>query len=146
MPVGSGRVAMLTTYMSPEEKSLECPNQDVAYGSGFFDFHKEPIIFQIPDFGGRFWMYAFYDVRTDEFSQIGKAYGTKPGFYLIVGPDWKGETPAGITAVFRSSTALALAVPRIFMNDTPEDRQAIQPLINQVLFYPLVRPRRSKPG
>jgi len=137
MPVGSGRLAMLTTYMSPEEKSIECPNQDVVYGSGFFDLHQEPIVFQIPDLGERFWVYALYDARTDEFSQIGKAYGTKPGFYLMVGPDWKGETPVGITAIVRSSTALALAVPRIFLNDTEEDHQAIQPLISQVLFYPL---------
>lgn len=27
--------------------------------------------------------------------------------------------------------------PRIFMDDTPEDRQAIQPVLNQVLLYPL---------
>ena len=32
MPVGYGRLAMLTTYMSPEEKIIECPNQDVVYG------------------------------------------------------------------------------------------------------------------
>ena len=27
----------------------------------------------------RFWLYALYDERTDEFSEIGKQYGTKPG-------------------------------------------------------------------
>ena len=82
------------------------------------DLDKEPIVFQVPDFGDRFWVYALYDARTDEFSEIGKQYGTKPGFYLMVGPNWKGETPAGITAVVRSSTSLAFAVPRIFMDDT----------------------------
>lgn len=137
MPIGPGRLAMLTTYMNPAEKSIECPNQDVVYGSSFFDLHKGPIVFQIPDFGERFWVYAFYDARTDEFSRIGRQYGTKPGFYLMVGPDWKGEKPAGITAVVRSSTALAFAVPRVFMKDTAEDHRAIQPLLNQVLFYPL---------
>jgi len=30
---------------------------------------------QVQDFGDRFWVYALYDKRTDEFSQIGKAYG-----------------------------------------------------------------------
>ena len=97
---------------------VACPNQDVVYGAGFFALDKEPIVFQVPDFGDRFWVYALYDARTDEFSEIGKQYGTKPGFYLMVGPNWKGETPAGITAVVRSSTSLAFAVPRIFMDDT----------------------------
>lgn len=98
---------------------------------------KVPIVFQVPEFGDRFWVYALYDARTDEFSEIGKPYGTKPGFYMIVGPDWKGETPAGITAVVRSSTALAFAVPRIFMDDTAEDHAAIQVSLNQMGFYPL---------
>jgi hypothetical protein len=55
----------------------------------------------------------------------------------MVGPNWKGEKPAGITAVVRSSTSLAFAIPRIFMDDTEEDRKAIQPLLSQVIFYPL---------
>jgi hypothetical protein len=42
-----------------------------------------------------------------------------------------------VEAIIRSRTALANAIPRIFMNDTPEDRAAIQPLIDQVVFYPL---------
>jgi hypothetical protein len=98
---------------------------------------KEPIVFQVPEFGDRFWVYAHYDARTDEFSEIGKPYGTKPGFYLIVGPNWKGETPAGITAVVRSSTALAFVIPRIFVDDSAEDQKAVQPLLSQVVYYPL---------
>ena len=87
----------------------------------------------------RFWVDALYDARTDEFSEIGQQYGTKPGFYLMVGPNWKGETPAGITAVVRPPRRLAFVAPRIFMDDTAEDRKAIQPLLSQVVFYPLSR-------
>ena len=137
VPVAFGRNAMLTGYISPEEHFIACPNQDVVYGAGFYTLDKEPVVFQVPDFGDRFWVYALYDARTDEFSAIGKAYGTKPGFYLMVGPVWKGETPSGITAVVRSSTSLAFSVPRIFMDDTAEDHKAIEPLISQVVFYPL---------
>ena len=87
---------MLTDYVSPDQRFVACPNQDVVYGAGFLDnLDKEPIVFQVPDFGDRFWVYALYDARTDEFSEIGKQYGTKPGFYMMVGPNWKGETPNG---------------------------------------------------
>lgn len=132
-----GQLAFLTDYISPDQRFVTCPNQDVVYGMGFYALDKEPIVFQVPDFGDRFWVYALYDARTDQFAEIGKAYGTKPGFYLMVGPDWQGETPAGITAVVRSSTELAASAPRIFLNDTPEDREAIQPVLNQIMFYPL---------
>ena len=58
---------------------------------------------------------------------------------MVVGPNWKGETPNGITAVLRSSTTVVLAAPRVFMDDAPEDHAAIQPLLSQVVFYPLSR-------
>jgi hypothetical protein len=138
VPVGPlGQVGMLSDYIQPGEKFVTCPNQDVVYGLGYFALDKEPVVAQVPDFGKRFWVYALYDARTDEFGQLGKQYGTKPGFYLLVGPNWKGERPKGITAIVRSSTGLANVIPRVFMDDTAEDRKAIQSVINQIVFYPL---------
>ena len=55
----------------------------------------------------------------------------------MVGPDWKGNPPAGITAVVRSYTTGVLAAPRIFMEDTPEDHTAVRSVLSQVNFYPL---------
>ena len=132
-----GQVGMLHDYIEPSQTFVTCPNQDVVYGLGFFSLDEEPVIAQVPDFGDRFWVYALYDARTDQFAELGKAYKTKPGFYLLVGPSWKGEKPAGVEAVIRSRTAVANAIPRVFMDDTPEDRQAIQKVINQIVFYPL---------
>ena len=47
----------------------------------------------MPDFGDRFWTLPVYDARTDQISELGLQYGTKPGFYMIVGPNWKGDHP-----------------------------------------------------
>jgi hypothetical protein len=137
LPAGFNGAMILTDYVSPDQRAVACPNQDVAYGFGVCQLDMEPMVLQIPDFGDRFWVYALYDQRTDEFSSLGKAYGTKPGFYMIVGPNWKGETPAGITAVLRSSTDMILTVPRVFLDDTAEDKAAIQPVLNQINSYPL---------
>ena len=132
-----GQIGMLSDYIDPGQNFVTCPNQDVVYGLGFFSLDEEPVVIQVPDFGDRFWVYAMYDARTDQFAEVGKPYDTKPGFYLIVGPQWKGEKPAGIEAVIRSSTALANVIPRVLMDDTPEDRAAIQSVINQIVAYPL---------
>jgi hypothetical protein len=138
LPVApTGRIAMLADYIKPEQNFVTCSNQDVVYGAGYFALDTDPVVFQVPDFGDRFWVYALYDARTDEFGNIGKAYGTKPGLYLIVSPTWEGETPNGISAVVRSPTELAFAIPRVFRDDTPEDLQAVQGVINQIQFYPL---------
>ena len=97
LPVApQGRIGMLHDYIDPAETFVTCPNQDVVYGLGFFDLDTQPVVVQVPDFGDRFWVYALYDQRTDQFGELGKPYGTKPGFYLLVGPDWDGDVPDGI--------------------------------------------------
>ncbi|MEX7474675.1 DUF1254 domain-containing protein, partial [Mycobacterium adipatum] len=90
-----------------------------------------------PPGGPRWGAPAAWDHRTDSFAQLGKQYGTVPGFYAVVGPNWQGTLPDGITGSFRSSTALAAFCPRVFIEDTPEDRAAVADLIRQVNIYPL---------
>ena len=131
------RLAMLSDYVAPEERAVACPNQDVVYGIGALGLDITPVVIQVPDFGERFWVYQVVDCRTDSFVQLGKMYNTAPGFYLLVGPNWQGETPKGITQVFRCSTNTALAVPRIAQDDTLEDKKAIQASLRQVMMYPL---------
>jgi hypothetical protein len=130
-------LAMFTDYIDPGERLAVCPNQDVVYGIGFMALDQSAIVVQVPDFGDRFWVYSAYDTRTDEFSQLGKMYGNKPGFYLMVGRNWTGETPKGITKVFRATTNSGSINARIFMDDTPEDKQAVQSVLRQIMAYPL---------
>ena len=132
-----GRVCMMTDYIPPGQRFVACTNQDVLYGFGFGSLDEQPAVFQIPDFGDRFWVAAAWDHRTDSFARLGKQYGTRPGFYAVVGPNWQGELPAGITGSFRSSTALAAFCPRIFIEDTPEDRAKVMELLPSVTVYPL---------
>lgn len=138
MPVGPpNQIGMLHDYITPAEKYVACPNQDVVYGFGILTPTKEPAVVQVPDFGERFWVYQLGDHRTDGFADLGKMYGSEPACYLVVGPGWDGEAPTGIVDVFRCPTDVAYLIPRIFMDDTEEDRAAIQPLVNQVMAYPL---------
>jgi len=130
-------LAMLADYIDPNIRIVAHPNQDVVYGFGVMALDNEPVVVQIPDFGERFWMYEIADQRTDSFARAAKIYGTNPGFYLIVGPGWKGEKPEGIADVFRSPTNTGVVIPRVFMEDTAEDRSAIQPVLSRIMMYPL---------
>ena len=132
-----GQISMLTDYIKENQRFVTCPNQDTVYGAGYQRLDSKPVIIQVPDFGGRFWTYQLCDARTDAFANMGKQNGTKPGFYLLVGPNWKGDKPAGVTEVYRSSTDLAVIFPRVFQDDTPEDKAAVQPLLSQIMVYPL---------
>jgi hypothetical protein len=134
-----GQISMLTDYIDSAEHFVTCPNQDTVYGAGFQRLDQTPVVVQVPDFGDRFFTYQIGDARTDSFGKIGKQYGTKPGFYLVVGPGWSASVPAGISGVLHSSTNLVSIFPRAFMDDTPEDRAAIQPVLNQIVVYPLAQ-------
>lgn len=131
------QLTMLTDYLDPTERAIACPNQDVVYGLGLLALDVSPVVVQVPDFGSRFWVYQIVDLRTDSFAQLGAMYGTKPGFYLLAGPNWRGEVPKGITKVFRCPTHTGLVAPRIFQDDTAEDKRAIQTPLTGVLMYPL---------
>jgi len=133
----SNQLAMLRDYIDPQERLVACPNQDVVYGFGILSLEGEPVVVQVPDFSGRFWVYQIGDQRTDGFANLGAMYSSKPGFYLLVGPTWKGARPKGIVKVFRSPTNLGYIIPRVFVSDDPVDKQAVQPKINQILAYPL---------
>jgi hypothetical protein len=130
-------MSMLHDYIQPEQRWVACPNQDVAYGAGIAALDETPVVVQVPDFRDRFWVYQIVDLRTDSFAQLGSMYSTRPGFYLLVDLNWQGEAPKGISKVFRAKTGTAFVVPRVFMDDTPEDRQAIQSVIAGIDIYPL---------
>ena len=131
------QMSMLHDYIEPSERWVACPNQDVVYGAGIAALDEGPVVVQVPDFGSRFWVYQIVDLRTDSFAELGVMYGSKPGFYLLAGPSWRGETPKGVTKVFRASTNTAFVVPRVFQDDTPADNAALQPLIAGIDMYPL---------
>jgi hypothetical protein len=132
-----GYVSMLTDYIAADQHFVTCPNQDTVYGGGFMSLDKQPVVVQVPDFGDRFFTFQIVDHRTDSFASIGKQYGTNAGHYLLAGPNWNGTVPAGINAVFRSSTDLGAIFPRVFQDDTAEDKDAMQRVLSQVMVHPL---------
>jgi hypothetical protein len=53
------------------------------------------------------------DLYSDNYGYIGsRATGNDGGCYLVAGPDWSGEAPAGIAKVFRSETQFSFIIYR----------------------------------
>ena len=138
LPVGPpNRLAMLTDHVDASERYVACPDQDVVYGGGVLALDQSPVVIQVPDFGSRFWVYQIVDLRTDSFADVGAMHGTKPGFYMLAGPDWDGEPVPGITQVFRSKTRTGFIGPRVFQDDTREDKRAVQSVLRGIDMYPV---------
>jgi hypothetical protein len=77
----------------------------------------------------RYYSVQFIDGNTYNYGYIGsRATGIEPGDYLVVGPDWKGATPAGVKKVFSSTTPFALTLFRtqLFNPDDMPNVEKIQ--------------------
>lgn len=131
------RLVMLAEPPGPLDRWTACPDPDVLEGWCVLALDRSPVVVQVPDFGRRFWVYRTVDLRTDSFARLGVMYDTLPGFYLLAGPDWSGEVPAGIREVFRSATNTGVVAPQVFPDDIPDDQRELRALISGIDMYPL---------
>ncbi|MBL8529987.1 MAG: DUF1254 domain-containing protein, partial [Burkholderiales bacterium] len=94
-----------------KDTAIITPNSDTPYSFLWMDLRAEPMVISVPAVEkNRYYAAQLEDGNTFNFGYIGsRATGNEAGDYLVVGPDWKGETPPGIKKVFRSSTQFALA-------------------------------------
>jgi hypothetical protein len=100
--------ARVYTY---QDTAVITPNSDTPYSILWLDLRAEPIVLSVPAVEReRYYSVMLCDGNTFNYGYIGqRATGADAGDYMVVGPDWKGETPAGIKKVFRSSTQFSLA-------------------------------------
>ena len=103
--------ARVFTY---KDTAVVTPNSDTPYSMLWLDLRAEPMVISVPAVEKkRYYSVQLIDGNAYNYGYIGsRATGVKAGDYLVVGPDWKGETPAGIGQVFKSTTPFALTIFR----------------------------------
>jgi hypothetical protein len=103
--------ARVFTY---KDTAVVTPNSDTPYSMLWLDLRAEPMVISVPAVPrSRYYSVQLIDGNAYNYGYIGtRATGTNAGDYLVVGPDWKGETPAGIRKVFQSTTPFALTIFR----------------------------------
>jgi hypothetical protein len=97
-----------------KDTAIVTPNSDTPYSNVWMDLRAEPIVLSVPAVDPkRYYSVMLCDGNTYNYGYIGsRTTGSEAGDYMVVGPDWKGPTPAGIKKVFRSSTQFSLAAYR----------------------------------
>lgn len=97
-----------------EDRAVQTPNSDTPYSWLALDLRSEPMVLTVPPMNdGRYFSIQLIDLYTHNFAYIGsRTTGNDGGHFLIVGPDWNGETPKGISKVIKPETELMLAVYR----------------------------------
>jgi hypothetical protein len=97
-----------------KDTGVSTPNSDTPYSMVLLDLRAEPMVLCIPEIEKtRYYDVQLVDLYTDNYGYTGsRTTGNGAGCYLVVGPDWKGQTPKGIAKVFRSETQFSLVIFR----------------------------------
>jgi hypothetical protein len=101
----------VSTY---KDTAVVTPNSDTPYSTLWLDLRAEPMVISVPAVPReRYYSVQLIDGNTYNYGYIGsRATGPEAGDYMVAGPDWKGETPAGIKKVFTSTTPFSFIVYR----------------------------------
>jgi len=113
-----------------KDTAVVTPNSDTPYSMLWLDLRAEPMVISVPAVAKeRYYSVQLIDGNTYNYGYIGsRATSNDAGDYLVVGPDWEGETPEGIRKVFRSTTPFGLTVYRtqLFNADDMPNVVAVQ--------------------
>ncbi len=115
---------------TPADRAIQTPNSDTPYSFLGADLRAEPLVISVPAIdASRYYSLQFIDMYTHNFAYVGsRATGTEAGNFLLAGPGWRGEVPAGISAVLYSETEFAFVLYRtqLFGPDDLENVKAVQ--------------------
>jgi hypothetical protein len=97
-----------------KDTSVVTPNSDTPYSMLWLDLRAEPMVISVPAVEKeRYYSVQLCDGNTFNYGYIGnRATGNDAGDYMVVGPGWQGETPAGIKKVFHATTQFGLTIFR----------------------------------
>ena len=135
--LGSGRSKVVT------------PNNDTLYVNTWLDLRQGPLVIEVPDTAGRYYVLGLLDFYTNPFGSIGqRCTGTGAGRYVLTPPGWQGALPAGLP-VIESPTPWVWIIGRILV-DGPDDLPAVHRLQDGFRVLPAIGsqdlPARFEPG
>lgn len=126
------------TIATPEDKFVVTPNCDTPYSSAWLDLRVEPMVITLPEITPeRYYSVQLIDLYTHNFGYLGtRSFGNQGGDFLVAGPGWRGETPAGIKAVITCETQIMYAFFRTQLFN-PDDLRNVHKIQDAYRVQPL---------
>jgi hypothetical protein len=123
---------------TPADTAVQTPNSDTPYSWAGLDLRAEPMVISVPEIEkSRFYSIQFTDAYTFNYDYAGsRTTGNDAGNFLVVGPGWKGETPAGIKKVMHCETDFSMAIFRTQLFN-PADIDDVIKIQDQYKVQPL---------
>ncbi|NNG98136.1 DUF1254 domain-containing protein [Gordonia araii] len=132
------KIHSIARVFTPKDTAVQTPNSDTPYSTMGVDLRTEPLVLTIPKIEeGRYFSVSFIDQYTYDYALLGtRTSGNDGGKYLLVGPGWNGERPAGIDQVIKSDTELGLVLFRTQLFN-PQDLDNVEKIQQGYSVEPL---------
>jgi len=132
---GLNRIGHRAVLSDHTARQITAPNNDTVYSSAQLELSGGPMEVVSPTDTQRYFNITFMDAFTDNFAGIGTRLSNgQGGKFWVVGPEWTGAAPAGVTLI-RSSTNDVWMLGRIVV-EGPDDLAAARALQQQITLKP----------
>jgi hypothetical protein len=94
------QVVSIGTLVDPAVRTIVFPNVDTTYTVGRLNLAAGPLVLDVPDTGGRYYVIQLLDAYSNTFAYVGRrTTGTRPGSYALVPPGYTAPLPAGVRRI-----------------------------------------------
>lgn len=108
-------------------RSVVRPNADTYYSIAWFDLKAEAVVLSVPSSGGRYYMLPMMDMYSNVFAAPGtRTTGNDAKVFLLTGPGYTGEVPAGMEAIPSPTNGVWL-IGRTQVNSKEDGEQVVIP-------------------
>lgn len=132
------QIHSIARVFTPADTTVQTPNSDTPYSFLPTDLRTEPLVLTVPPIeANRYFSLQFIDSYTYVYDLLGsRTTGNGGGTYLLAGPGWKGEKPAGVDKVIQTDTDFGLVLYRTQLFD-PADLYNVKKIQAQYQVQPL---------
>ncbi|MFV8172480.1 DUF1254 domain-containing protein [Mycolicibacterium peregrinum] len=132
------QIHSIARVFTPADTTVQTPNSDTPYSFLPTDLRTEPLVLTVPPIeANRYFSLQFIDNYTYVYDLLGsRTTGNGGGTYLLAGPDWKGDKPAGVDKVIQSDTDFGMVLYRTQLFN-PADLDNVKKIQAQYKVQPL---------
>ena len=108
------RIFNAAQVYTSQDTAVAVPNSDTPYSFVWIDLRAEPVVIRVPMVDrDRYYSVQLVDLYTCNYGYIGsRSTGNESQAFMIAGPRWDGEAPAGVSRVFRCETDFSFVLFR----------------------------------
>lgn len=135
----------LRAFPGADFREVVRPNVDTLYSIAWLNLQQGPQVLELPKDPKRYYLMPLLDAWTNVFASPGTRTGIpESGAYLLVGPNWQGELPPGLS-LLRAPTSMVWLIGRTQTNGIA-DYAVVHAQQDQYLLRSLADWQAGKPA